>query len=58
MPLEAGAFAAYDAVVIATAHELFKDPALFQGVKLVVDTRNLMAGLGGFPAGGPRVVKA
>ncbi len=57
VPLEAGTFAAYDAVVVATAHELFKDPALFRGVKLVVDTRNLMAGLG-LAAGGPRVVKA
>jgi UDP-N-acetyl-D-glucosamine dehydrogenase len=57
VPLDAGAFAAYDAVVVATAHELFKDAALFRSVKLVVDTRNLMAGLG-LGAGGPRVVKA
>jgi UDP-N-acetyl-D-glucosamine dehydrogenase len=48
----------YDAVVVSTAHELFKDPALFEGLPLVVDTRNLVAGL--FPHGGgpKRVVKA
>ena len=42
----------YDAVVVSTAHELFKDPALFEGLPLVVDTRNLVAGL--FPAVGGR----
>jgi len=48
----------YDAVVVSTAHDLFKDPALFEGLPLVVDTRNLVAGL--FPGGGGprRVVKA
>ena len=55
---DAAAWRGYDAVVVSTAHELFKDPALFQGLKLVVDTRNLVAGL--FPGGGgpKRVVKA
>ena len=55
---DAAAWRDYDAVVVSTAHELFKDPALFQGVQLVVDTRNLVAGL--FPGGGgpKRVVKA
>ena len=57
VPCEAAAFAAYDAVVVSTAHDLFKKAELFLGVKLVVDTRNLLAPL--FPAGGgPRVVKA
>ena len=48
----------YDAVVVSTAHDLFKDPALFEGLPLVVDTRNLVAAL--FPGGGGprRVVKA
>ena len=48
----------YDAVVVSTAHDLFKERALFEGLPLVVDTRNLISGLflGG---GGPkRVVKA
>jgi len=52
------AWRGYDAVVVSTAHDLFKDPALFEGLPLVVDTRNLISGL--FPdGGGPRrVVKA
>ena len=35
-------FAEYDAVVISTAHEAFKDPALYRDVKIVVDTRNIV----------------
>jgi len=38
----AEAFRDYDAVVVATAHNEFKDPALYAGVKLVVDTRNIV----------------
>ena len=54
---DAATWKAYDAVVVSTAHDLFKDPALFAGVPLVVDTRNLLPSL--FPGGGgPRVVKA
>jgi UDP-N-acetyl-D-glucosamine dehydrogenase len=50
-------FASYDAVVVATAHDVFKDPALFRQARLVVDTRNLVAPL--FPeGGGPPLVKA
>lgn len=51
-------FRGYDAVVISTAHDLFKRPELFEGVGLVVDTRNLVAPL--FPSGGGprRLVKA
>lgn len=47
-----------DAEVVSIAHELFKDPALFEGLKLVVDTRNWWRGC--FPAGADRsgVVKA
>lgn len=57
VPCDAETFAGYDAVVVSTAHDLFKDPALFRGVRLVVDSRNLMASL--FKeGGGPRVVKA
>jgi UDP-N-acetyl-D-glucosamine dehydrogenase len=58
VPLTAEAFSRYDAVVVATAHDQFRDPGLFLGVRLVIDTRNLMAGIT-FPAGRrPRVVKA
>ena len=54
---DAETFAQYDALVVSTAHDLIKRAELYQGAKVVVDTRNLMAPL--FPAGtGPRVVKA
>lgn len=57
VPLDARAFAAYDAVVVATAHDVFKQHELFRFARLVVDARNLVAPL--FPDGdGPRVVKA
>lgn len=57
VPCEASTFAGYDVLVVATAHENFKKAELYQKVKLVVDSRNLMAPL--FPHGsGPRVVKA
>ena len=54
---DAATFANYDALVVSTAHDIFKDASLFKDAKLVVDTRNLLAPL--FPKGaGPRVVKA
>jgi UDP-N-acetyl-D-glucosamine dehydrogenase len=57
VPCTAESFAAYDAVLVATAHEVFRNPALYLGTRLVVDTRNIVAPL--FPAGGgPRIVKA
>ncbi|MBN1321351.1 MAG: nucleotide sugar dehydrogenase [Thermoleophilia bacterium] len=40
VPLSAYEFANYDAVVLSTAHQEFKDPALYAGVKLLCDTRN------------------
>jgi UDP-N-acetyl-D-glucosamine dehydrogenase len=57
-PCTAETFAEFDAVVVSTAHDVFRDARLFEGVKLVIDTRNLIASL---PPGGPRprrVVKA
>jgi UDP-N-acetyl-D-glucosamine dehydrogenase len=57
IPLTREAFAGFDAVVVSTAHEVFRDAELFRDVKLVVDTRNLMASI--TPAvKGPRIVKA
>jgi UDP-N-acetyl-D-glucosamine dehydrogenase len=57
VPLDARVFAAYDAVVVSTAHDVFKQRELFRYARLVVDTRNLVGPL--FPEGdGPRVVKA
>jgi UDP-N-acetyl-D-glucosamine dehydrogenase len=57
VPCTAEAFGAYDALVVATAHDRFKDASLYRKVGLVVDTRNLLAPL--FPSGGgPRIVKA
>ncbi len=57
VPCDGASFAAYDALVVATAHDVFKKAELFRSAKLVVDTRNMVAPL--FPRGdGPRVVKA
>ena len=60
VPLTAEEFARHDALVISTAHAVFRDPALYRRVRLVVDTRNLMAALGlGRPgSAGPEVVLA
>jgi UDP-N-acetyl-D-glucosamine dehydrogenase len=58
VPCTPDAFAQFDAVLVSTAHDAFRDARLFERVALVVDTRNLIASL---PAGGPRparVVKA
>jgi UDP-N-acetyl-D-glucosamine dehydrogenase len=57
VPCDAEAFATYDAVVVSTAHDVFKDPDLYRSTSLVVDTRNAVAPL---LAGRerPRVVKA
>ena len=53
-------FARHDVLVVSTAHSDFRDKALYAGVKLVVDTRNLMAplGLGGPGQPGPEVFRA
>ena len=60
VPCTREAFAEFDAVLVATAHDQFKDPRLWGGVKLVVDTRNMVEPLfGEGVAGGPkRLVKA
>jgi UDP-N-acetyl-D-glucosamine dehydrogenase len=50
-------FAQYDCVLVSTAHDSFKDPALYRDVKLAVDTRNLLGRLGPLP-GTLRLVKA
>ncbi len=44
-----------DAVVLSTAHAPFADPALYRGVSLVVDTRNVVKA---WPDGPARLVKA
>jgi len=60
VPCSAGEFARHDVLVVSTAHSDFKDARLYAGVRLVVDTRNLMAPLGLGTAGqpGPEVVRA
>jgi UDP-N-acetyl-D-glucosamine dehydrogenase len=55
VPCTAEVFSRYDAVVVATAHTQFKDPVLYRGVPLVVDTRNIV---GEPPEGPKRLVKA
>ena len=54
VPLDRATLARYDAVVVSTAHDEFKNPDLYRGVNLVVDTRNIVRGS---TDGGPRVVK-
>ena len=51
----AEAFAGYDAIVVSTAHQQFKDASLYRQAGLVVDTRNIVRTAPGGPA---RVVKA
>jgi UDP-N-acetyl-D-glucosamine dehydrogenase len=55
VPCTAAALSKYDALVVATAHRQFTEPALFEGVRLVVDTRNIVQPR---PDGPRRVVKA
>jgi UDP-N-acetyl-D-glucosamine dehydrogenase len=42
VPCTAEELAKYDAVVISTAHNAFRDPALYTNVPLVIDTRNIV----------------
>jgi UDP-N-acetyl-D-glucosamine dehydrogenase len=35
-------FAGYDAIVISTAHNEFKEPSLYRDARIVVDTRNIV----------------
>jgi UDP-N-acetyl-D-glucosamine dehydrogenase len=56
VPCSAESFSRYDAVVVSTAHDVFRRADLYRDVGLIVDTRNLVEGL--FPEGGPRIVKA
>jgi UDP-N-acetyl-D-glucosamine dehydrogenase len=60
VPCTAQEFALHDVLVVSTAHSDFRDPALYDGVRLVVDTRNLMASIALPSAGndGPEVVRA
>ena len=46
LPLTSEALSSQDALLISTAHDVFRDPSLYRGVKLIVDTRNLIASLG------------
>jgi UDP-N-acetyl-D-glucosamine dehydrogenase len=55
IPCEAAELAKFDALVVSTAHNQFKDPALYRGVRLVVDSRNIVKP---GPDGPRRVVKA
>jgi UDP-N-acetyl-D-glucosamine dehydrogenase len=45
----AEALGRYDAVVVATAHAEFRDPALYRHARLVVDTRNIVRRTAGGP---------
>jgi UDP-N-acetyl-D-mannosaminuronate dehydrogenase len=56
VPLDPAVFASFDAIVVSTAHDVFRNEALYREVKLVVDTRNVIAPMR--RDYGPRVVKA
>ena len=43
VPCTAEEFGRYDAVLLSTPHEQFKDPSLYRDVKLLIDTRNAVA---------------
>jgi UDP-N-acetyl-D-glucosamine dehydrogenase len=58
VPCSAASFASYDAVVVSTAHEDFKQASLFEQVRLVVDARNLVTPLFAGRALPFRLVKA
>jgi UDP-N-acetyl-D-glucosamine dehydrogenase len=60
VPCTAEEFTRHDVLVISTAHSDFRDVSLYRGVRLVVDTRNLMASIDLDPTGqdGPEVVRA
>jgi UDP-N-acetyl-D-glucosamine dehydrogenase len=45
VPCTPETFAGFDAVLVATAHDEFKNPELYRNVKLVVDSRNMIAPL-------------
>jgi UDP-N-acetyl-D-glucosamine dehydrogenase len=42
VPCTAEEFAKYDAVLVSTPHSQFKDPSLYQHVRLAIDTRNIV----------------
>lgn len=42
VPCTAEEFAKYDAVLLSTPHQQFKDAALYRDAKLVIDTRNVV----------------
>ncbi len=46
-------FGKYDAVLVSTAHSVFKDQSLYANARLVIDTRNVVHDLHG-----PRIVRA
>jgi UDP-N-acetyl-D-glucosamine dehydrogenase len=50
VPVSAEEFGRYDALVVSTAHSVFRDPGLFAQARLVIDTRNLLPA-GRAPAG-------
>ncbi len=59
VPCNAEAFSRYDAVVVATAHDVFRERELYRDVNLVIDARNVVAPLMTRGGTGPRrLVKA
>jgi UDP-N-acetyl-D-glucosamine dehydrogenase len=42
VPLSAESLGEFDALLVATAHDQFKNAAMYARAKLVVDTRNIL----------------
>jgi UDP-N-acetyl-D-glucosamine dehydrogenase len=57
-PCDAASFATYDVLVVSTAHNQFKNPALYDNVRLVVDTRNIIGPTLAGSMHGVRIVRA
>ena len=55
VPCDNATFRQYDALLVSTAHTQFKDAALYAGVDLVIDTRNIVRAS---PDGPQHVVRA
>jgi len=48
VPCTPGEFGRFDAIIVATAHQDFKDGALYANASLVIDTRNIIKPTGHF----------
>jgi UDP-N-acetyl-D-glucosamine dehydrogenase len=57
VPCDPKTFSQFDALIVSTAHQIFKKPDLFKEVKIVIDCRNLLKEMS-IQGERPRIVKA